>query len=123
LDRDTERGGISMNETDDVRLRQLLVVEQRLQDLVRTAKENAARRIAEARAVSEHRLAASRDEAARADAQRARTERVVHEEALSAIHAAHQASLAAITSLSDNRVDELARWVIARAIAPIGEPS
>jgi hypothetical protein len=112
-----------MNETDDVRLRQLLVVEQRLQDLVRTAKENAARRIAEARAVSEHRLAVSRGEAARADAQRARAERVVHEEALSAIHAAHQASLAAITNLFDKRVEELARWVLARAIAPAKEPS
>ncbi len=112
-----------MNETDDVRLRQLLVVEQRLQGLVRTAKENAARRIAEARAVSEHRLAASRDEAARADAQRARAERAVHEEALSAIHAAHQASLAAITSLSDKRVDELARWLLAGEPAPTGDPS
>jgi hypothetical protein len=112
-----------IHESDDERLKQLLDVERRLQDLVRTAKDNAARRIAEAHAARERRLAASDDQAARADAERARADRALHEEALSAIDSAHQASLAAITNIGDKRVDELARWVLARAIARTGEPA
>jgi hypothetical protein len=109
--------------SDDERLKQLLDVERRLQDLVRTAKDDAARRIAQARATRERRLAASQDEAARADADRALAERALHEQALSAIQSAHLASLAAITGISDQRVDELARWLLARAIARTGEPA
>jgi hypothetical protein len=111
-----------IHESDDERLKQLLDVERRLQDLVRTAKDDAARRIAQAHATRERRLAASQDEAARADADRAVAERALHEQALSAIHGAHRASLAAITGISDQRVDELARWLLARAIARTGEP-
>ena len=115
-------GGIP-DEQDDERLRELLAVEHRLQDLVRAAKEDAARTIVAARAASDHRLVAAREAAERADAAQARSDRAVHEEALSAIDTAHQAALAAITNLSDRRVDEMARWALARAIAGTGEPA
>lgn len=114
---------LPFNEPHDERLRQLLAVEQRLQDLVRAAKEDATRQIAAAHAACEHRLTAAREAAERANAEQARADRVVHEEALSAIDAAHQAALAAITGLSDSRVDELARWAIVQAIAGTGEPA
>jgi hypothetical protein len=42
-------------------------------------------------------------------------------EALSAIEAAHRAALAALTELSDLRVDELARWAIGQVIDGSGE--
>ena len=112
-----------IDEPDDERLRQLLAVETRLQDLVRAAREDAARRIAAARAAGEHRLTASREAAERADAEGARAERAAHAEALSAIDAAHQTALAAITSLPDRRLDELARWALVQAIAGTGEPA
>lgn len=114
---------IPFDERDDERLRQLLEVEHRLQDLVRAAKEDAAGRIAAARAASDHRRAAARDAEERADAERARAERVVHERALSAIDTANQAALAAITSLPDTRVDELARWALLQAIGGTGDPA
>ena len=110
-----------MNGPGELRLKELLVIEQRLQELVRNATEQAAYRIAEARAASERRLAAAEDEAARADAERARAEHAAHNDALSAIRNAHQASMAAIT-ISDERVDELARWALARVIGT-GEPA
>jgi hypothetical protein len=119
------RGGDleSPEESDDERLRELLAVEHRLQDLVRAAKEDAARRIAEARAAGERRLATAREASERTDAQRAQTERVAHEDALAAIAATHRATIAAIESVSDSRVNELARWALRQAIARTGEPA
>jgi hypothetical protein len=108
-------------EEPDERLRQLLAVEQRLQDLVRAARDDAARRIIAARAACEQRLAAAREAADRADAEQARAERVTHIEALTAIEAAHRGALAALTELSDLRVDELARWAIGQVIDGSGE--
>jgi hypothetical protein len=113
--------GESPTEEPDERLRQLLAVEQRLQDLVRAARDGAARRVIAARAACEQRLAAAREAAAQADAEQARAERVTHIEALSAIEAAHRAALAALTELSDLRVDELARWAIGQVIDGSGE--
>lgn len=106
---------------DDERLRQLLAVEQRLQDLVRAADEDASRRIAAARAVSEERQAAAREAAKHADAERADAERVSHAAALVAIQTAHEATLARFTAMADQRVDELARWAVAQAIDERGE--
>ena len=111
----------SPTEDPDERLRQLLDVEQRLQDLVRAAKDDAARRIVAARAAGEQRRSAAREAADRADAEQARAERVAHIEALSAIEAAHRAALATLTGLSDQRVDELARWAIGQVIDGSGE--
>lgn len=113
--------GESPTETPDERLRQLLAVEQRLQDLVNAAKENAARRIVAARAAGEQRLAAAREAVARADAEQARADHATHLEALSAIEAAHRTTLAAITELSDLRVDALARWAVGHVIDDSGE--
>jgi hypothetical protein len=110
-------------ESDDERLRELLAVEHRLQDLVRAAREHAARRIAEARAAGDRRVAASREAAQRTDAERARAERVGHEEALAAIDATHRAAISAIENVSESRVDELARWALREAIAGTGEPA
>ena len=114
------RGERPTDEPDE-RLRQLLAVEQRLQDLVRAAKDDAARRIVAARAAGEQHLAAAREAVDRADAEQVRAERVTHVEALSAIEAAHRAAMAALTELSDLRVDELARWAIGRVIDGSGE--
>ena len=100
---------------DDERLRHLLAVEQRLQEVVRAARGEADRRIAAARAASEQRLAAAREAAKRADAERMEAERVSHVAALAAIQAAHQEALARIAAMAD-REDELARWAVAQAI-------
>jgi vacuolar-type H+-ATPase subunit H len=104
-------------------LRQLLAVEHRLQVLVRAARGDAGRRIAEARAARDLRLEAAREEAERAAAEQARLERAAHEKALAVIDAAHRAAIAAITHVSDSRVDELARWALSQAIASTGEPA
>ncbi|HET7219678.1 MAG TPA: hypothetical protein VFJ02_16595 [Vicinamibacterales bacterium] len=112
----------SIREPDDERLRQLLAVEQRLQDLVREARDEAARRIAAARAAGEERLAAAREAAARADADRALAERGEQEAALSAIRTAHEAVLVKIAALPDERLNELARWAVVQAIGATGEP-
>ena len=106
---------------DDERLRQLLDVEQRLQDLVRDAAEERRRRVAAAQAAGERRLDAARTAAARADAEHARIERLDHERELAAIEAEHQSALAAIGALSDGRVDELARWALEQVIAGDGD--
>jgi vacuolar-type H+-ATPase subunit H len=106
---------------DDERLRELLAVERRLQDLVRAAHEDAGRRITAARAVSDERLAAAREAAKRADAERAEAERASHAAALAALQTAHHAMLARITAIADDRVDDLARWAVAQAIGEGGE--
>jgi hypothetical protein len=110
-----------LDEADAERLRRLLSVEQRLKDLVRAAEQDSARRIAEALATRESRLAAARDAAEQTDVERARAERVAHQAALSSIATAHQAALVAITGLRDERVDELARWALEQAIRPDGD--
>jgi vacuolar-type H+-ATPase subunit H len=112
---------VSLDAPDDQRLRELLAVEQRLQDLVRSAKEQAARRVAAARTAQEQRLAAARAAAEQADTERARAERVAHEQALEAIATAHRATLAVVIRISGARVDELARWALVQAIAISGE--
>jgi hypothetical protein len=101
---------------DDGRLRELLDLEKRLQDAVRAAQEQRSREIDGANAVREQRLAAAHEAAARADAEQARVEQLEQERALSALQAAHQRRLDSIASLSEERVDELARWVLQRAI-------
>ena len=110
-----------VDQPDDERLRQLLAVEQRLQDLVRAAQADASRRIAAARAASDERLAAAREAAKRDDAERADAERVSHAAALAAIQTVHQGALARITATTDERLDELARWAVAHAIGESGE--
>ncbi len=109
------------SESDDDRLRQLLAVEHRLQELVRAAHDTAAQRIAAARTAGEQRVIAAREAAERADAERARAERLSHDEALVAIAARHRATLAAIVGVPDSRIDELARQALAHAIAGSGD--
>jgi hypothetical protein len=130
--RDTQRvrnsrsgphSGPTSGESDDARLRELLAVEHRLQDLVRAAKDDAGRRIAAARAAAEHRLTAAREAAESADAERARAERLIHEEALMTIDTRHRATLAAFANIPDSRIDELARLALAHAIAGTGGSS
>jgi vacuolar-type H+-ATPase subunit H len=116
-------GATPIDQSDDERLRQLLSIEQRLQDLVHAARDDAARRIREARAAGEHRLTAAREAAARADAEQARADRAFQAEALEAIDGAHRHALAAIARLSDSQVDELARWAIAQTLGRPGEPA
>lgn len=117
------QGESSIRGPDDERLRQLLAVERRLEELVRAARDEAARRIADARAAGEQRLTAAREAAERADADRARTERAGHDAALMAIRAAHEAALAGIAGVPDDRLNELARWAVAQAIGAAGEPA
>ena len=113
--------GVTQEPRGDERLRQLLAVEKRLQDLVRAAEERAAERIAAAREGRDRRLVEARAAAARADAVRSREERVAHEQALAAIARDHQTALVAIAGLSDARVDELARWALAQVIGASGD--
>lgn len=110
-----------IREPDDERLRQLLDIEQRLQGLVREARDEAARRIAATRAAGEQQLTAARAAAARADAERALAERADHEAALSAIRTASEAALVKIAGLPEERLNELARWAVVQAIAGPGE--
>jgi hypothetical protein len=105
----------------DERLRQLLAVEKRLQDLVRAAEERAARQIAAAREARDRRLVEARAAAAEADAARSRDERVAHQHALAAIERDHQAARAAIAGLSDERIDELARWALSQVVGASGD--
>jgi hypothetical protein len=102
---------------DDERLRRLLDVEKRLQALVREAQEDGRRRVSAARAAAEERLEAARAAAARADAEQAEAERVEQERTIAAVDQAHHAALAAMATLSDDRIDALARWALAQAIA------
>jgi hypothetical protein len=111
----------AVDQPDNDRLGQLLALEQRLQELVRTARADAGRRIAAARAASDERLAAAREAATRADAERADAERVSHAAAIAAIQTSHRSTLASIAAIGDERVDELARWVVAQAIDERGE--
>jgi N-acetylglucosamine-6-phosphate deacetylase len=112
---------IPIDEADAERLRRLLSVEQRLQNLVRAAEQDSARRIAEALATRDSRLAAAHTAAEHADVEPACAERAVHEAALSSIATAHQAALVAITGLRDERVDVLARWALGEAIGNDGD--
>jgi vacuolar-type H+-ATPase subunit H len=116
-------GESSIHRPDDERLRELLAVEQRLEDLVRAARDDAGRRIAAARAAGERRLTAAREAAERADAVRAGTEQADHDGALLAIRAAHEAALAGIAGVPHERLIELARWAVAQAIDARGEPA
>jgi hypothetical protein len=106
---------------DDERLRELLAVEKRLQDLVRAAETHAGERIAAAREARDRRLVEAHAAAARADAARAREERVAHEQALAAIETQHQGALAAMSRLSEERIDELGRWVLGQVIGASGD--
>jgi Skp family chaperone for outer membrane proteins len=114
---------IPATEPDDVddRLRQLLAVEQRLQDLVRRATDDADRSFAAARDASERRVSAAREEAGQVDADRARAEQIASDAALAAIERDHRSRLDAIINLPESRVDALARWAILQAIGDTGE--
>jgi hypothetical protein len=111
----------AQGQQSDERLLQLLAVETRLQDFVRAAKERAAQRIATAGEARDRRLIEARTAAARADAARSGEERVAHEQALVAIERDHQAALAAIAGLADERIAELARWALGQVIGARGD--
>ena len=105
----------------DERLRELLAVEKRLHNLVRAAEESAAERIAAARESRDRRLLEAQAAAAHADAARSREERVAQEQALAAIASDHERALAAIAGVSDERIDELARWALGQVIDASGD--
>jgi hypothetical protein len=88
---------------------------------VRAAEIDAAERIAAARAARDRRLSTAIAEAERVDAERARDERSAHDQELSAIETAHRGALASLADIADSRIDDLARWALARAIAITGE--
>jgi len=106
-----EPGGI------DDRLRQLLDVERRLQDLVRAADEQAASRVALARANGE-RLRADFEarQAREAEAQDA-ADRAAHEQALLAVAAEAQSAVRSLSSVPDDRIEALARRALDRVMA------
>jgi hypothetical protein len=111
---------MTADERDGERLQQLLDIEDQLEARVRAACDNAERRLAAARAARDQRVAAAHEAAAHADEERAVADRLLHDQALAAIDAAHQAALARRAGLSAERVDELARWVIEEAIGARG---
>lgn len=100
----------------DERLRQLLAVERRLQQRVRNAETDAAHRLAEARAEGERVLAAARVQQARTGDDEALVDRAAHERSLTAIRDQHETAVRAITGVSDERIGELARRALDRAI-------
>jgi hypothetical protein len=105
----------------DEGLLELLAVEQRLQRLVQQAKEDASRLVAEARAASERRMSEARHAEERANAERARAEAIAHQETLAGVDAAGRAVLADLMRISDERINELARWALAKAITVEGD--
>jgi vacuolar-type H+-ATPase subunit H len=111
-----------VEQPDDERLLHLLAVEQRLQDLVQRARDDANRRVTAARSANEERLAQAREAAKRADSEQMEAERVNHAAALAEIQADLETALARISAMAE-REDELARWVIAQAISETREPT
>lgn len=111
---------IPADEPVDERLRQLLAVERRLQERVRHAETAAARRLAEARSEGERLQATARLQQAQADADQTLADRAAHERSLAAIQDQHETALRAITGVSDERIDELARRALDRAIGGRG---
>ncbi len=107
-----EPGGI------DDRLRQLLDIEQRLQAVVRAAEDAADARIARARTEAQRRRAG--DEAQQSDQAGAQdaADRAAHELALRAIAADAQSAIHALSSIPDNRIDQLALLALDRVLAP-----
>ena len=105
----------------DERLRQLLAIERRLQDLVRAAEKRAAERIAAARETRDRRLVEAHAAAAQANATRSREERMAHEQALAAIERENQVALAALAGLPDERLEALARWALDQIIGARGD--
>lgn len=110
-----EPGGI------DDRLRQLLDVEQRLQDLVRAAEEQAAARVALARADARRARSAAEGQQAGDAGAHAEADRAAHDQALVAFAANAQAGIQSLSSIPDDRIDALARLALDRAIAPDGD--
>lgn len=108
-------------EASEEQLRQLLALEARLQGLVRAAAEDAARRIAAERAEGDRRLAAARDSTERAVDEEARAEHDAHLAARAALAAVHRTTLASLTDLADDRIDDLARRALQRAIGAAGD--
>lgn len=100
---------------------ELLAVEERLQHLVQQARDDASRLVAEARAASERRMSDARHDEERANAERARAEAIAHAETLAGIDAASRAVLADFTRISDERINEMARWALAKAITVEGD--
>jgi hypothetical protein len=110
-------------EASEEQLRQLLALEARLQGLVQAAGEDAARRIATERAEGDRRLAAARDNTERAVNEEARAEHDAHVAARAALAAARRTTLAALTDLADDRINDLARRALQRAIGVAGDRS
>jgi len=108
------------DEPVDDRLRQLLAIEQRLQERVRAAEADATRRIADARLHSEHIRAEAQLLQARADEEQAQADAAAHAVALTTIQHEHEAVMRAIADVSDERIDQLARRVIDRTIGGDG---
>jgi len=100
----------------DDRLRDLLAVEQRLQQLVSDARETAARRLAQAQAARIRLLDEADTAAARADEEEARRDHASHREACRALEIQQQAALAILTSVDDPTIDRLARRALARLL-------
>lgn len=107
-----EPGGI------DDRLRQLLDLEQRLQAQVRAAEDAADARIAQARSEAQRRRAGDEaQQSGQAEAQDA-ADRAAHELALRAIAADAQSAIHSLSSIPNDRIDQLARLVLERVMAP-----
>ena len=108
-------------EASEEDLQHLLALETRLQGLVRATDMEAARRIAAERAEGDRRLAAARDDIERAAADEALAEHAAHVAAREALATAHRTTLAALTNLPDDRIDDLARRALQRAIGDAGD--
>ena len=106
---------------EESKLRQLLEVEDRLEALVRTAMEDGRRRVADAVALRDARLADARVEAEREDAAAASADAAAHTAELAAIANAADATVRACQSVPADRIDGLARWALEQAISGGGE--
>ena len=110
----SQAGGI------DDRLRQLLDLEQRLEALVTAAEAAAAARTAQARAEADRLRDSSEARlSGEAEAQDA-ADHAANELAVQAIVADARDVIHALSSISDDRIDELAHFVLDRVLAPGG---
>ena len=104
----------------DDRLQQLLAVEQRLQQIVSTARQEAERRLTEARAASQARRDTAAAARAEAEAEQDRHDDEAHRQALAAIDTAHRNALQALSAIPESTIETLARRAVQRTLGAGG---
>ncbi|MFZ5439954.1 MAG: hypothetical protein ACOZQL_08085 [Myxococcota bacterium] len=100
----------------DERLTTLLAIEQRLESRFKEAEVEARARVEAARAEVERAREAGLREVEAQAAEEARADTVAHELALQRLEAERNAALTTLAAVQGERLDELARRAVARAV-------